>query len=52
MRKSPELKGQKIQVKLSGDGVRISRTTKFMIMCFTPLQLNEGVMSPKLKQGP
>ena len=47
LRKSPELKGRKIQVKLSGDGTRMSRTTNFMMMSFTLLKLNESVMSPK-----
>ena len=45
--KEPELKEGKIQVKLSGDGARMSRTTNFMMMSFTLLQLNESVMSPK-----
>ena len=44
---SPELKDSTIQVKLSGDGARMSRTTNFMIMSFTLLQLNESVMCPK-----
>jgi len=47
LRKTPELKGRKIQVKLSGDGARMSRTTNYMTMSFTLLQLNESVMSPK-----
>ena len=47
LRKTPELKGRKIQVKLSGDGARMSRTTNFMMMSLTLLQLNESVMSPK-----
>ena len=36
--KAPELKEGKIQVKLSGDGARMSRTTNFMMMSFTLLQ--------------
>ena len=47
LNKAPELKEQKIQVKLSGDGARMSRTTNFMMMSFTLLQLHENVMSPK-----
>ncbi|KAJ7327833.1 hypothetical protein OS493_026112 [Desmophyllum pertusum] len=47
LRKEPELKGSKIQVKLSGDGARMTRTTNFMMMSFTLLQLNESVMSSK-----
>ena len=47
LEKSPELKESTIQVKLSGDGARMSRTTNFMMMSFTLLQLNESVMSPK-----
>ena len=43
----PELKDEKIQVKLSGDGARMSRSTNFMMMSFTLLQRNEDVMSPK-----
>ena len=45
--KEPELKEGKIQVKLSGVGARMSRTTNFMMMSFTLLQLNESVMSPE-----
>lgn len=44
---SPELKDNTIQVKLSGDGARMSRTTNFVMMSFTLPQLNESVMSPK-----
>lgn len=44
---SPELRASTIQVKLSGDGACMSRTTNFMIMSFSLLQLNESVMSPK-----
>jgi len=47
LRKAPELKGSKMKVKLSRDGARMSRTTNFMMMSFTLLQLNESVMSPK-----
>ena len=43
----PELKGRKIQVKLSDDGARMSRTTNFMMMSFTMLQLDEKIMSSK-----
>lgn len=43
----PEIKNTKIQVKLSGDGARMSRSTNFMMMSFTLLQLKEKVMSPK-----
>lgn len=43
----PELKDSTIQVKLSGDGARMSRTTNFMLMSFALLQLNENVMSSK-----
>lgn len=45
--KKPELKQETIQIKLSGDGARMSRTTNFMLMSFTLLQLKEDVMSPK-----
>ena len=44
---SPELKDSTIQVKLSGDGARMSRSTNFTMMSFTLLQLNESVMSLK-----
>ena len=47
LRNAPELKEEKIQVKLSGDGARMSRTTNFMMMSFTLLQLKESVMSSK-----
>lgn len=43
----PELKQETIKIKLSGDGAWMSRTTNFMIMSFTLLQLKEDVMSPK-----
>lgn len=45
--RKPELKEGKIQLKLSGDGAHMSRTTNFMMMSFTLLQLNECVMSSK-----
>lgn len=35
-----------IKVKLSGHGARMSRTTNFMILSFSLLQLGEKVMSP------
>jgi len=43
----PELKGETIKVKLSGDGARMSRSTNFMMLSFALLQRNEDVMSPK-----
>ena len=44
----PELRNEKIQVKLSGDGARVSRTTtNFMMFSFSRLQLDEDVMSSK-----
>jgi len=47
LQEKPELKNEKIQVKLSGDGAKMSRTTNFMMFSFTLLQLGERVMSPK-----
>lgn len=44
---NPEIKNTKIQVKLGGDGARMSRSTNFMMMFFTFLQLKKKVMSPK-----
>ena len=41
----PELKGEAIHIKLSGDGARMSRTTNFMMFSFALLQTNESVMS-------
>lgn len=43
----PELKDQTIDVKLSGDGARMSRTTNFMMFSFALLQNDESVMSSK-----
>ena len=43
----PELKDHAIDIKLSGDGARMSRTTNFMMFSFTLLQNNESVMSSK-----
>ena len=43
----PELKDKTIQVKLSGDGAQMSRTTNFMMMSFALLELNKNVMSSK-----
>ena len=45
--KKPELEGETIQVKLSGDGARMSRTTNFMMFSLVLLQLEENVMSSK-----
>ncbi len=43
----PELRNQVVQVKLSGDGARMSRSTNFMMMSFALLQCKEKVMSSK-----
>lgn len=43
----PELENQAINVKLSGDGARMSRTTNFMMFSFALLQKDESVMSSK-----
>lgn len=43
----PELKNSTIQIKRSGDGARMSRTTNFMLMSFALLQQDEMVMSSK-----
>lgn len=42
----PELKQEKIQVKLSGDGARMTRSTNFMMFSFALLQ-KPNVMSSK-----
>lgn len=47
LKEKPELKKETIQVKLSGDGAKMSRTTNFMMFSFTLLQLEERVMSSK-----
>ena len=43
----PELRDRKIQIKLSGDGAQMSRSTNFMMFSFALLQLDESVMSSK-----
>lgn len=43
----PELRDGKIQIKISGDGAQMSRSTNFMMFSFALLQLDEGVMSSK-----
>ena len=43
----PELHDTPIEVKISGDGARVSRTTNFMMFSFGLLQANESVMSSK-----
>ena len=47
LNEKPEIKNNKIEIKLSGDGARMSRATNFMLMSFSLLQLNEKVMSSK-----
>ena len=43
----PELKDEVIEVKLSGDGARMSRTTNFMMFSFALLQTKESILSSK-----
>ena len=43
----PELHDTPIEVKISGDGARMSRTTNFMMFSFALLQSKESVMSSK-----
>ena len=43
----PELRNEVVQVKLSGDGARMSRSTNFMMISFALLQCNEKVMLSK-----
>ena len=43
----PELRDEKIQIKLSGDGAQMSRSTNFMMFSFSLPQLDETVMSAK-----
>lgn len=43
----PELQDTAIEVKISGDGARMSRTTNFMMFSFALLQAKESVMSSK-----
>ena len=43
----PELANDVVQVKLSGDGASMSRSTNFMMISFSLLQWNEKVMSSK-----
>ena len=43
----PELQDDCIEIKLSGDGARMSRTTNFRIFLFAPLQAKETIMSSK-----
>jgi hypothetical protein len=45
--KKPELRDGKIQIKISGDGAQMSRSTNFMMFSFAMLQLDENVMSSK-----
>ena len=47
IQQKPELRDGVVEVKLSGDGARMSRSTNFMIMSFALLQCNEKVMSSK-----
>ena len=42
-----ELKGEKVEIKLSGDGAQMSRSTNFMMFSFSLLQFDEKVMSSK-----
>ena len=42
-----ELRNEVVQVKLSGDGARMSRSTNFMMISFALIQCNEKVMSSK-----
>ena len=42
-----ELRNEVVQVKLSGDGARMSRSTNFMMISFALLQCNEKIMSSK-----
>ncbi|CAB3981176.1 Hypothetical predicted protein, partial [Paramuricea clavata] len=44
--KKPELKGQTIKVKISGDGARMTRSTNFMMFSLALLQ-DDNVMSSK-----
>ena len=43
----PELKDGCIDIKISGDGARMSRTTNFMMFSFALLQAKESIMSSK-----
>ena len=43
----PELRDEKIKIKLTGDGAQMSRSTNFMMFSFSLVQLDETVMSAK-----
>ena len=43
----PEIQDGCIEIKLSGDGARMSRTTNFMMFSFALLQAKESIMSSK-----
>ena len=39
--------GEKVKVKVSGDGARMSRLTNFILLSFTILQEGDDILSSK-----